>query len=404
MNKLDNMLYYISENNDFYKRRIKEYCIKNPLDITQWPILTRQELQENRYNMFSNGYQLKYYNQQLRRQSSSGSSGTPVNVYWDNQQWIASNLSLWRKRLQWYGIHPNDKYVVFTLNALNLVTDGTTVLSKQESPNVLAINASLIQNERQYQKLVDIINSFNPDWLYVQPFFLNKIAQIFEKYGTEKLTALRYIESIGELLPLDLRRRVAKVFKVPLANMYGSEEMNCIALESPAQHMMVLEDNVFVEVMSNNIILPHGEGESIITNLHNKAMPLIRYNQGDLINLEIEHNNKRIRMISGRKIQEIQIGNRLINAFAFSEIITSINNQLDDIIYNYQFVYSKSAKRLLCKIIIDNSRNEWFLKTKEILLDLLMSKINISINDIDVVQIENIQFVGQKQTALIVED
>ena len=72
MTKLETMLKYVSEHNDFYKNRIKEYEIKDPLDITQWPVLTRKELQENRYNMFSDGYKAKYFNQRLRRQSSSG--------------------------------------------------------------------------------------------------------------------------------------------------------------------------------------------------------------------------------------------------------------------------------------------------------------------------------------------
>lgn len=107
--KLVKMLKYVSEHNDFYKKRIKEYGISNPLDITQWPILTRRELQENRYNMFSDGYKTKYFNQQLRRQSSSGSTGVPVNVYWDYKDWYASNLCLWRKRQEWYGIRPSEK-------------------------------------------------------------------------------------------------------------------------------------------------------------------------------------------------------------------------------------------------------------------------------------------------------
>ena len=34
MTKLEAMLKYVSEHNDFYKKRIKEYGITNPLDIT----------------------------------------------------------------------------------------------------------------------------------------------------------------------------------------------------------------------------------------------------------------------------------------------------------------------------------------------------------------------------------
>ena len=37
--KLVKMLKYVSEHNDFYKKRIKEYGISHSLDITQWPLL-----------------------------------------------------------------------------------------------------------------------------------------------------------------------------------------------------------------------------------------------------------------------------------------------------------------------------------------------------------------------------
>ena len=68
--------------------------------------------------------------------------------------------------------------------------------------------------------------------------------------------------------------------------MYGSEEINGIAYECPKHHMHVLEDNVFIEVKTNKGIFRHGEGEAIITNLNNFGMPLIRYNQGDVIVLD----------------------------------------------------------------------------------------------------------------------
>ena len=37
--KLVKMLKYVSEHNDFYKKRIKEYGIPHSLDTAQWPLL-----------------------------------------------------------------------------------------------------------------------------------------------------------------------------------------------------------------------------------------------------------------------------------------------------------------------------------------------------------------------------
>lgn len=408
MSKLEEMLKYVSEHNEFYKNRIKEYGIKDPLDINQWPILTRKELQENRYNMFSDGYKSKYFDQQLRRQSSSGSSGVPVNVYWDYKDWYASNMSLWRKRLQWYGIHPSDKYVIFTLNAFNINNEGETVYYVNNPANILSVNVSLIQNESGYEKLVDTINNFEPKWLYIQPLVLNRLIQAYKRTGKIPPKTLKYIESVGELLTSDLRRRAIEFFNVPLANMYGSEEMNGIAYECHDHHMYVLSDNVFVEIMNENEVLRCGVGESIITSLNNYAMPLIRYNQGDIIkinHLNIEPSNSDlIYSIHGRKLQEVDLGGVSVNAFAFSEVIATVNNQLDDVIINYQFIYSKSKGRLLCKLVLDPARNAWFSSVQIALIDVFKTKFNIYINNYDIILLTKFEMKCLKQKTIIIEE
>ena len=113
MSKLEEMLKYVSEHNEFYKNRIKEHGIKDPLDITQWPILTRKELQENRYNMFSEGMYEKYYVKKLRHFQSSGSSGVPIDIYWDFSDYNKSMIEIWRFRKKYHSISPSSKKISF---------------------------------------------------------------------------------------------------------------------------------------------------------------------------------------------------------------------------------------------------------------------------------------------------
>ena len=384
MSKLEEMLKYVSEHNEFYKNRIKEYGIKDPLDINQWPILTRKELQENRYNMFSDGYKSKYFNQQLRRQSSSGSSGVPVNVYWDYKDWYASNMSLWRKRLQWYGIHPSDKYVMFTLNAFNIKNDGETVYYLNDPANILSVNVSLIQNERGYEKLIDIINDFEPKWLYIQPFVLNRLIQAYTRTGKIPPPTLKYIESVGELLASDLRRRTVEFFNVPLANMYGSEEMNGIAYECPKHHMHVLDDNVLIQIENRKGNGAFCEGEVIITNLNNYGMPLIRYNQGDRIVLASSEQTCNcgcssflIEFIKGRNFENALWDNQNdLSPFKLLEIMAEVNNQLNDIIVEYKYVYSISENKLQCVMYIRQENNGWSSNIKEVVHEIFNRKVN----------------------------
>ena len=45
MNKLEKMLKYVSNNNEFYMNIISSYGISSPEQITQYPIITREVLQ-----------------------------------------------------------------------------------------------------------------------------------------------------------------------------------------------------------------------------------------------------------------------------------------------------------------------------------------------------------------------
>ena len=384
MLKLEQMLKYVSEHNDFYKKRIKEYGITNPLDITQWPVLSRKELQENRYNMFSDGGKSDYLHQNLRRQTSSGSSGTPVTVYWNNLDYYASNLCLWRKRMQYYGISPLDKFVNFTLNSFN-ARDNKQILYRQYSSNELSINVSLIQEFKQYIDILNLLEAYQPKWLYVQPFVLEKLYVAYQKLGAKPPVSIMYIESVGEILTRAFQQKASDFFGVPVANMYGSEEMNGIAYECPYHQMHVISDNVYLEVSSSY----SNTGSAIITNLKNKTMPLIRYAQND----DILFNNLSrpckcgsmdpvISIIKGRASESIKINEDLeLNSLLLMEMIAEVNNQYADIIINYSFEYSKKGKKLTCYIALQSIRANWFDSVKSSIFQIYNTKTN---NNIDI--------------------
>lgn len=376
MTKLEEMLLYVSEHNDFYKKRIAEYGITNPLDITQYPVLTRKELQENRYNMFSDGYKSKYYGGDLKRQFTTGSTGVPINIYRDANEYYASNLPLWRLRMKWYGIAPNDRYVTFSMNSYRIKNDGMTVYYVNTPQNTLSVNVSLIQSDIGYEKLVDIIAEFEPRWLFIQPFVLAALLRAYDRTGKKPPKSLKYIESVGELLPRDLRRRAILFFNVPLADMYGSEEMNGIAYECPNHHMHVLNDNVFVEIKNGDNFARRGKGETIITNLKSHAMPLIRYNQGDIVRLGTHADSECplygesetiIEMMSGRSAESLGAIAPELSQFLLTEIISEANNILEDCIVSFRYRLVKSQSAVECCIVTDRKSRISFDKISAVI-------------------------------------
>ena len=66
---------------------------------------------------------------------------------------------------------------------------------------------------------------------------------------------------------------------VPVRDEYSSEEIDLIATECSAGRYHVVEDNAYVEILSPET---NGTGAVVATDLWNRAMPMIRYDQGDL--------------------------------------------------------------------------------------------------------------------------
>lgn len=374
MMRLEKMLRYVSEHNDFYKNRIREYGITNPLDITQWPVLTRKELQENRYNMFSDGYKSKYFNQQLRRQASSGSTGMPVNVYWDYRDWYASNLCLWRKRQKWYGIKPSDKCVMFTLNSFG-IQGSDQIFHINATQNILSINVSLITRDSSFSKVEKNLDEYCPKWLLIQPFVLDKLILSYRNNQTSPPPSVSYVETLGGPLPSDIRRKARSLFHCNVTNMYGSEETNAIAFENPKQEMIVLKDNVFIEIKSeSDFEQQNSAGNIIMTNLHNYAMPLIRYCLNDFVKISDKCNKEIIDCVCGRASQALPIGDYFISDFFLMEIIAETNNRFGDPIEEYFFEFLSKNNSLRCYICLGDIKHNQYEAIKLFMEELFHKK------------------------------
>lgn len=91
---------------------------------------------------------------------------------------------------------------------------------------------------------------------------------------------------------------------IPVLDEYSSEELARIALELPCGHYHLSEDSVRLDVASPQTFRPiaSGEGLAVATGLLNKAMPLIRYCQGDIVRVD----NEQPCSINWRQIEKVQ--------------------------------------------------------------------------------------------------
>ena len=97
--------------------------------------------------------------------------------------------------------------------------------------------------------------------------------------------SLRELSCFGEMLPGDLRALAQLVWRLPLSNVYSSEEFGNIALQCPEHpgNYHVQAENLLLEVVDDDgrPCAPGEIGRVLVSTLHNFTMPLLRYAIGD---------------------------------------------------------------------------------------------------------------------------
>lgn len=119
----------------------------------------------------------------------------------------------------------------------------------------------------------------NPHYLLTYPSNLDALLDHFEKRGGFP-AALRQIRTVGETLPAETRKRCRQLGGIEVVDMYSSQEVGIIALQCPVSGLYhVQSESLLVEVLNDDgqHCKPGEVGRIVITDLHNFATPIIRY-------------------------------------------------------------------------------------------------------------------------------
>jgi phenylacetate-CoA ligase len=95
---------------------------------------------------------------------------------------------------------------------------------------------------------------------------------------------LEEIRTFGEVLSPDLRETCRNILGVPIVDVYSAVELGYIALQCPeSENLHIQSEGTLIEVLdeANQPCGPNTVGRVVVTSLHNFAMPLIRYANGD---------------------------------------------------------------------------------------------------------------------------
>ncbi len=127
------------------------------------------------------------------------------------------------------------------------------------------------------------LEQVNPDYLLTYPSNLLSLLQRCEETGV-RFPGLREVATMGEVLEPAVRAACERVWGVPVVDAYSAQEVGMVASQCPEHpHYHVQSENVLVEILDKDgKPCPPGEvGRLVVTDFHNFATPLIRYEIGD---------------------------------------------------------------------------------------------------------------------------
>lgn len=354
----------------YYKKAFDEYAIdilsiKASSDLPGLPVLNKEAIQKSPEAFLSSDFKYFPGRERLTINWTSGSTGKILKIYWAKQDMIRSLFHLWVCRTKNYNVGPQSKIcsfhtTVFKNNRLIMPED---VMYFNAKRNISFSKMDL--SEKKLEEYYERMSGFKPEWLFVQPSIAYLLANFISKNNLEPVASLKYIELTGEYLFDSYRKRIKEVFNVPVANMYGANEANGIAMECPEGNLHCLGLNTIVEVLKDGKPASYGEeGEIYITSLTNYAMPFIRYALGDRAILHpyqtcgCGNKNPVIKVLAGRISDDILLDNRQVSSFVFVYAVERVNTLLGKPILQFK-ILQESINEFTALFVLENSFTGW---------------------------------------------
>ena len=134
-------------------------------------------------------------------------------------------------------------------------------------------------------QVIEALRRVKPHLLVCFPSTLREVAQQMSDEEIAELP-LKAISVNSEMSSQRERDEWQQRFSCPVLDDYASEELTHLAAQCIHRTYHLFEDINYIEIVDDNGRSTTGAGTVTGTNLHNTAMPLIRYRQGDVATIQ----------------------------------------------------------------------------------------------------------------------
>ncbi|OLF09584.1 phenylacetate--CoA ligase family protein [Actinophytocola xanthii] len=248
-------------------------------DLATLPLTTKQDLRE----AYPFGMLAVPKRQLATYHESSGTAGTPTPSYYTESDWVDLAERYARKRIP---IEESDVFLVRTPYALMITGHLAQAAARRHGATVVpGDNRSLAM---PYSRVVRVLHDLEVTLTWSMPTETLLWAAAAEAAGRRPgadFPALRALFVGGEPLTPARRRRITEIWDVPVVEEYGSTETGSLAGECRCQRLHLWADRALFEVHdpATGRTGREGRGQLVVTPLFREAMPLLRYNLEDTV-------------------------------------------------------------------------------------------------------------------------
>ena len=275
LKRLKAMIHYVYNYVPYYHSlfnsvKFKPEDLKSFEDLQKVPITTKMDVQRNLKNIIAKGVDtskcIEYF--------TTGSTGIPLKTY-KNLRAASQDTALKAYAFLECGMRLTDKFV----NIFGARSTHDRSIDRTTSSMILP-NQILLPYAQKTSVIIDYLRRIKPDVIYSFPSVLEDLCSC----DASKINP-RLIFSQGETLTQHCRSLVRSAFDVEINDTYGSTELGRLAFEcNENSGLHMITDSNAIEFIDDygDTVAPGEIGEIVATGLYNYAMPMVRYNLGDI--------------------------------------------------------------------------------------------------------------------------
>ena len=280
--RLAELLEFVWRNNEFYRKRYERVGIAlsdvlSADGLLRLPVLSKADIRRNTPGMLSRGFDVA----SLQQAKTGGSTGKALELYFTEECSELRNACA-RRHDRWTGWEPGEPIAACWGNPCLPKTMKENFKQWLLQPMMYLDTMSV--SEASVKTFVEEWRRVRPTLLYGHAHSIFVLAQHLKEMGINELRPKGILSTSMMLIPSE-RKVIEEVFGIRVIDRYGCEEVGLIGCECEKHEGMHLNiEHLFIEFLGeDDQPVAYGEpGRIVVTDLMNRAMPLIRYQVEDV--------------------------------------------------------------------------------------------------------------------------